>query len=336
MRRILVVRTDRVGDVVMITPMLRELKRTFPDAYLGALTNDRSAAVLHHNPHLDALIVDDLDKGTFWKTVRSIRSHRFTDALLVWPAKRAAYQLFLAGIPRRIGVGHKLYEVITFMRTVIREYDPPQHEAQYCMKLARAIGVTTDDLTPELYVTQPERHWARAYFRQLGIPDASCVVVVHSGSRNTTPNWNEERYFQLITAMLEKDTRRRVHVLLTALEMSNGFRGQIAGLRDERVHDVTAEVGPLRRLISVIAASNVLVASSTGPLHLASGLGIKTVGIYCRRPLLRAEHWGALGPVAINLEVAEEYCSAHCGAQRGQCGIEGGIGVGDVLQHLDI
>jgi ADP-heptose:LPS heptosyltransferase len=330
------VRTDRVGDVVMITPMLRELKRRFPDAYLGALTNDRSAPVLHHNPHLDALITDDLKPGSFWKTVRAIRSHRFTDALLVWPAKRAAYQLFLAGIPRRIGVGHKLYEVITFMRTVTREYDPPQHEAQYCMKLARAIGVITDDLTPELYVTQPERHWARAYLRQLGIPDASRVVVVHSGSLNTTPNWSEGSYFQLIAAMLEKDTRRRVHVLLTAREMSAGFRGQIAGLRDERVHDVTPEVGPLRRLISVIAVSNALVASSTGPLHLASGLGVRTVGIYCRRPLFRAEHWGALGPAAINLEVPEEYCSARCGGQRDSCAIEGGIGVGDVLQHLEI
>ena len=336
MRRILVVRTDRVGDVVMITPILRELKKTFPDAYLGALTSERTAAVLHHNPHLDALITDDLDKGTFWKTVQAIRSHRFTDALLVWPAKRAAYQLFLAGIPRRIGVGHKLYEAITFMRTVTRDYNPPQHEAQYCMKLARAIGVTTDDLTPELYVTPQERHRARAYFRQLGIPDPSCVVVVHSGSRNTTPNWSEARYFQLITAMLEKDAARRVHVLLTALEMSDGFRRQIAGLGDGRVHDVTAEVGPLRRLIGVIAASDVLVASSTGPLHLASGLGIKTVGIYCRRPLFRAEHWGALGPVAINLEVPDEHCSAHCGAQGDPCAIEGGIGVGDVLRHLDI
>jgi len=335
MRRILVVRTDRVGDVVMITPMLRELKRKFPDAYLGALTNDRSAPVLHHNPHLDALIIDDPGPGTFWKTVRSIRSHRFTDALMVWPAKRAAYQLFLAGIPRRIGVGHKLYEVITFMRTVTREYDPPQHEAQYCMKLARAIGVTTDDLTPELYVTPQERDRARAYFRRLGIPDESRVVVVHSGSLNTTPNWSEGRYLQLITAMLEKDTQRRIHVLLTALEMSEGFRRQIAGLGDERVHDVTPEVGPLRNLIGVIAASDALVASSTGPLHLASGLGIRSVGIYCRRPLFRAEHWGALGPAAINVEVPEEYCRAHCGARKDSCGIEGGIGIGDVLRHLD-
>ncbi len=336
MRRFLVVRTDRVGDVVMITPMLRELKKRFPDAYLGALTNDRTAPVLHHNPHLDALITDDLDQGSFWKTVQAIRSHRFTDALMVWPAKRAAYQLFLAGIPRRLGVGHKLYEVITFMRTVTRDYDPPQHEAQYCMKLARAVGVTTDDLTPEVYVSPQEREWARAHLRRLGIPEASRVIVVHSGSGNTAPNWSEERYFRLLTAMLEKDTLRRVHVLLTALEMSSGLRRRIADLGDDRIHDVTAEVGPLRRLISVIAASHALVASSTGPLHLASGLGIRTVGIFCRRPLYCGAHWGALGPLAVNLDAPEEHCRAHCDARTERCAFEDGIRVEDVLQHLEL
>ena len=336
MKRILVVRTDRVGDVVMITPMLRELKKKFPDAYLAALTSDKSAAVLHHNPHLDALITDDLNKESFWRTVQKIRSHHFTDALLVWPAERAAYQLFLAGIPRRIGVGHKLYEMITFMRTVNRNDNPPQHEAQYCMDLARAIGVVTNNLTPELYVSPQEQHWARAYLQELGIPEPSSLIVVHSGCRKTSPNWSEEKYIRLITEILQKDTSHRIHILLTALEMSNGFLQQMAALKDNRVHNITPEIGPLRRLISVISVCNALVASSTGPLHLASGLGIKTVGIFCRRPLFRAARWGALGPMAVNLDVSEEYCSAHCHVQSEQCAFENGINVEDVLQHLDI
>lgn len=335
-RRILVVRTDRVGDVVMITPMLRELRRTFPDAHLGALTNDRSAPVLHHNPRLDAHVVDDLRPESFWSTVRALREHRFTDALMVWPAKRAAYQLFLAGIPRRVGVGHKLYEVVTFMRTVVREYDPPRHEADYCMKLARAIGVVADDLTPELYVTGEEREQARAALRRLGVPADARVVVVHTGSLNTTPNWSERRYFELIVALLAKDARRRVHVLLTAPEMSGGFRGRLADLGDPRVHDATAEVASLRPLIRLIAECHALVSSSTGPLHLASGLGVRTVGIFCHRPLYRSEHWGALGPAAVNLDVPGDWCRAHCGEGKERCGIEDGLRVEDVLRHLEV
>jgi ADP-heptose:LPS heptosyltransferase len=222
------------------------------------------------------------------------------------------------------------------MRSVNRDYNPPLHEAQYCMDLARAIGVVTNNLTPELYVSQQEQHWARAFFRELGIQDSSYNVVIHSGCRKTSPNWSEGKYFQLITAMLQKDTSRRVHILLTALEMSNGFLQQIAALKDHRIHNITPEIGPLPKLISVIGASDALVASSTGPLHLASGLGIKTVGIFCSRPLFCAARWGALGPMAINLDVSEEYCSAHCHAQGDRCAFENGISVGDVLQHLDI
>jgi ADP-heptose:LPS heptosyltransferase len=322
--------------VVMITPMLRELRRAFPDAYLGALTNDRSAPVLHHNPRLDAHVTDDLRPESFGSTVRALREHRFTDALMVWPAKRAAYQLFLAGIPHRVGVGHKLYEIVTFMRTVVRRYDPPRHEAEYCMDLARVLGVVTDDLAPELYVTAEEREGARATLRRIGVPADARVVVVHSGSLNTTPNWSERRYHELIAALLAKDARRRVHVLLTAPEMSAEFRGRLAGLGDPRIHDVTAEVASLRPLICLIAESHALVSSSTGPLHLASGLGVRTVGIFCHRPLLRSEHWGALGPAAINLDVPEDWCRAHCGEGKPGCGIEEGLRVEDVLRHLEV
>jgi hypothetical protein len=124
--------------------------------------------------------------------------------------------------------------------------------------------------------------------------------------------------------------------LLTTLEMSDGFRREIAELRGDRIHDVTPEVGPLRRLIRGIAASHALVALSTGPLHLAGGLGLKPVGIYCRCSLSRAEHRGALGPSAISVQVPEESCGAPGGAHKDSCGIEGGIDAGDVLAHLDI
>ena len=72
--------------------------------HLSALTNDRSAAVLHHPP-LDALIAADPGERPFRKTVQAIRPHRFTDPRMAWPARHAAYPLFLAGIPRRTGVG---------------------------------------------------------------------------------------------------------------------------------------------------------------------------------------------------------------------------------------
>lgn len=119
-KRILIVRTDRVGDVVMITPVIRELRRKFPDSFIAALTNPNSADVLTGNPHLNETITDDMSRQSFFSVVSRLRSLKFTDGLLVMPTERAAYQMFLGGVKNRIGVGRKLYEVITMMKSVSR------------------------------------------------------------------------------------------------------------------------------------------------------------------------------------------------------------------------
>ena len=109
MKRILLVRTDRVGDVVTITPVIRELRKQFPDSFIGTLTRPITKAVLINNPSVDTMIEDDLEKKSFWDVIKVIRDYKFTDALLLMPTERAAYQLFFARIPNRIGVGRKLY-----------------------------------------------------------------------------------------------------------------------------------------------------------------------------------------------------------------------------------
>ncbi len=174
-RRILIVRTDRIGDVVLATPLIRALRRSFPDAYLAALVRPYTRDVLLHNPHLNDLLVDDPERDHagrtgFWKQVRMLRSQRFDTALLLLPTERLAWMLFLAGIRRRIGVGTRLYQVLTFMRTVSRhKYVPLRHEADYCLDLGRAIGATDDGLRAEVFVTEEERKRASAILGQRGI-----------------------------------------------------------------------------------------------------------------------------------------------------------------------
>ena len=72
-KRILIVRTDRVGDVVTITPVIRELRRTFPDAYIATLTQTNTSEIFLNNQHLDEILIDDLKKNTFRKVVKEIR-----------------------------------------------------------------------------------------------------------------------------------------------------------------------------------------------------------------------------------------------------------------------
>ncbi|MBK9225836.1 MAG: glycosyltransferase family 9 protein [Ignavibacteria bacterium] len=332
-KRILVVRTDRVGDVVMITPMIRELRRTFPGAFIATLTNPNSADVLLNNPHLDDILIDEPGKKSFMNVVSDLRNRRFTDGLLLMPTKRAAYQMFLSGIRNRIGVGRKPYEVITFMKSVSRnKYIPLRYEADYCMDLARAIGVVSDDLTPEIFVTDDERVRGMELLKNSGSILKRKRIIIHTGSGRSSPNWSEDKYLELVESLLKQTSDSEI--ILTAREMSEEYIERSKQAGGERVVDARKPVKRLRDMIQIIANADFLIAASTGPLHIASALGRRTVGLYCHNKVNCTKLWGALGRNSVNLEVSKEYCDANCSADKEVCSFENGIGVEEVIREI--
>ncbi len=319
----------------MITPMIRELRRTFPDAFIATLTNPNSADVLINNPHINEIITDDLKKESFSEVTAKLRRYKFTDGLLVMPTERAAYQMFLAGVKNRIGVGRKLYEVITFMKSVSRnKYVPLRHEADYCMDLARAIGVESDNLAPEIFLTKDEKDKGLKLLQDTGSNLKDRRIIVHTGSGGSSRNWSEAKYLKLVEKLLLHD--EMTEILLTAKEMSDDFTDSAKSLGGIRIIDARSSVKRLRDLICIIANSDMLIAASTGPLHIASALGIKTIGLYCHRPMNCTKHWGALGNKASNLEVSKEYCDTKCSADKEVCSFENGIDVEEVINKIGI
>jgi len=319
----------------MITPMIRELRRTFPDAFIATLTNPNSADVLINNPHINDIITDDLKKESFPEITARLRRYKFTDGLLVMPTERAAYQMFLAGVKNRIGVGRKLYEVITFMKSVSRNrYVPLRHEADYCMDLARAIGVESDNIAPEIFLSAEEKDLGKRLLREAGSKTERRRIIVHTGSGGSSRNWSETKYLKLVEKILFHD--EKTEIILTAKEMSDHFTDSAKSLGGIRIIDARSSVKRLRDLICIIANSDILIAASTGPLHIASALAIKTIGLYCYRPMNCAKHWGALGINAINLEISKEYCDTKCSADKEVCSFENGIDVEEVINRIGI
>ena len=334
-RRILIVRTDRVGDVVMITPMIRELRRTFPTAFIATLTQPSTKDVLLNNPHLDVMLTDDLKKENFWKIVKEIKKYKFTDALLVLPTERAAYQLFFAGIKNRIGIGRKLYEIITFMKSVSRNnYIPLRHEADYCMDLARKLGVITDNIQPEIFLTEEEKSEAKKILQNWDIDFNSYKIILHTGTKGSAPNWNEEKYYNLLIRMSEKLKEQNYFILLTAQEMSSQFRESVKKLNNKRIVIVDKKIDTLRNFIKIISQMDLVICSSTGPIHLADALNIRCIGIHCHRNVSSAKHWGVLNSKSVNLEVSAEFCDRFCSKDKSICKINEGLNIEDVLKHI--
>lgn len=333
-RRILIVRTDRVGDVVMITPMIRELRKKYPEAYIATLTQPNTANILLNNPYLDDIIVDDLTKESFYKVVKELRIRKFTDGLMVFPTARAAYQMMLGGVKNRVGEGHRLYEVITGMRSVNRHnYIPLKHEADYCMDLARKIGVKTDNIDLEIYVTDDERKEAYEFLKRVSVEKENYILMLHTGNLGSSPNWSENKYLQLIREILLLQIPG-IKILLTAVEMSEEFIKSAKALDNENVVDISKEISGLREFIKIISVVDLFVSNSTGPLHIADALDRKCIGIHCHRPMNSVQYWGIINKRSINFEVSSDYCDKYCSENNKVCAFENGISIEQVINGI--
>ena len=337
--RILIVRTDRVGDVVLATPLIRALRKTFPGAYLAALVRPYTHDVLLHNPHLDEILVDDPDgahagRSGFWGQVKMLRSRKFDTALLLLPTERMAWMLFAAGIRTRIGVGTKLYEVLTFMRTVSRhKYVPLRHEADYCLDLGRAIGVQTSDLSVELFLTEQERRAADARLSALGIVAGEAPLIgIHPGSGKSSPNWRIKRYVELAGLLLERHPS--AHIVITGSDTERGFWRAFDALGSSRLVDFIGELD-LRELMAVISRYTLIVSASTGPMHLAAGLGVPTVSMFCPLTACSPRLWGPQGNPSEVVLPPEGYCQQRCPGDPHICQFEGGIHPPEVADAVD-
>ena len=305
--RILVVRPDRIGDVVLSLPVLDALRHRWPRAYLAMMVRPYTRSVADRNPCLDAVIEDDPDAGhrgvaKFTAQVRRLRTHRFDTALMLMPTMRHAWMLFLAGIPRRLGVGRTIYQALTFTRSISRGgYVPLRHESDYCLDLARALDAREPGGGPLIEVGDPDRLEAR---RMLGRPEGVPVIGIHPGNGRNAPNWTAERYGALARRLQE---RHGAKIVVTgSAEEGHLARSILADLEGPSLS--LAGRLSLDELIAVIGELDLLVSSSTGPMHLAGALGVPTVSVFCPLPARSPQRWRPLGGRDLNLLPPDGQC----------------------------
>lgn len=316
-RRILIIRPDRIGDVVLTTPLIRAVKRSFPNAFVGVMVNSVSGRLLTQDPHIDVLITDDpqgRDGGSdgFWRQVRSLRHHRFDTGLMPLPRERHAWMMFLAGIRKRVGVGTKPYQILTGTQTVSRnKYIPLRHEADYVMDLGRRIGVTDDDLTTALYLTEEERTNAADLLRSHGFSLDRPIIGINPSSNKSVPNWTVEQYGRLCERL------SKTHQLFINIGINDPvMERQFAPFYEQ--HMVYS--GPdLRELMALTSHLSVLVSSSTGTQHIAAALKVPTVTMFCPLTACSYKLWGSIGNQNAVVEPPDGFCQGRCPVDPKQC-----------------
>jgi len=283
--RILIVRTDRLGDVLLTTPVSRRLREKFPGAHLAWLVRPYTAPLLEQNPDIDQVIVDK--GGPVSQLIQRLKQEHFDSAIVAYPRWRAVWAVWRAAIPQRIGPASKWYSVLFNHRIWQHRSEGKKHEADYNIELLAPLGVPFQRVETRFVLTAEEKNWARRFLESNRISFQKPVVCLHPGSGGSSERWPLSHFMELGDRLQEAGC----DVIVTGGPGEDYQNIMIDQMRRIPVFVAAGSVS-IRQLASILSCANLVVSNSTGPLHIAVALNVPTVSLYSPIPTCHPKRWG--------------------------------------------
>jgi lipopolysaccharide heptosyltransferase II len=312
-RRVLGIRLDNVGDVLMTTPALRALKESGDRRELTLLTSSTGAPLRVHLPFVDAVwcydapwvkqSATDISCAADFDTISRLAAGGF-DAAVIFTvysqsALPAALMCRLAGIPLRLA--HSRENPYQLLSHWVPETEPAmqvRHEVRRQLDLVRTIGAHTDDERLAFHVRDADRAALARWLPSDGTP----LVVIHPGASAASRRWPVERF------AMTADALRRGRAVTIAVTGSADESGLVEQVRAAAGGNALPLPGALSigELGALLEAADLLISNNSGPVHVAAALGTPVVDLYA---LTNPQHTPWRVPHrTLNIDVPCKYC----------------------------
>lgn len=285
-RSILVIKPCCIGDALMATATIAQLRQAFPRARMAVAVGPWAREVFEGSPHIDELInCNRVGSGRgwqdYWPLVREVERHRFDACVVLDRSPLIASIPFLARIPHRIGLdsGGR-----GFPLTLRVACPPGRHEAELYLDTVRALGIAPKGPRLEFFPSASDVQWAQE--RIASLRGKGRILALHPGGGINpgmtlhAKRWPAARYAELALTFLNAGWK----VILIG---GPGDEDAVAELKGrlsqssepENWLDLSggAKLGQLGALLSLC---QLFVGNDSGPLHLAVAISVPAVGIY--------------------------------------------------------
>ncbi len=286
-RKILVRATNWVGDAVMSVPALQALRRHFPEAHIAILARPWVADLYGREPFCDEVIPYSPPRGwrglaEKWTLARALREHRFECAILLPNAFEAAALARLAGIPVRIGYARESRGwLLSHAIPTPDNGETPAHQRFYYLELLKRAGLIQKDSGDgpiRLSGTGAAARLGRLRFQEAAMT-GSVIGVSPGAAYGGAKRWLPER-FAAAAVHVARERRASVALFGSKEEFSicQSVREAVeaAGLQSINFAGATS----LADFIELAAACEVFLTNDSGPMHIASALGVPTIAVF--------------------------------------------------------
>lgn len=274
--KIMVRGTNWIGDAVMTTPALGDLRAAFPHAEIVMVANPLVSQLFNPHPYCDRVIVYDKrgpHRGPIGllKFARALQNEGFEAAFLLQNAIEAAFMARFAGIPIRAGYKTDGRGLLLTHGISVGRKERGIHHTEYYRTMLAALGIGGGNGALRLHVTETEKAWAHDL-----LGNGDWMGINPGAAYGSAKRWYPERFARVADTLVEKYGVRVV--------MTGGPKEAAIGeaIVKAMTHPVLNLVGrtTVRRMAAVLARCTLLVSNDSGPMHVAAALGCPIVALF--------------------------------------------------------
>jgi heptosyltransferase-2 len=273
-RSVLVISLKRVGDVILSIPTFRAIKQSLPKSQVTVFADSYTQDILDRIPYIDA-VVPYGKNSSFLKKAKQVRRLSYNSFDLAVDLTcdytfEGAFWTWLSGAKFRVG-----YD--TWKRGLLfhRPVTPAQgsiHAIDEILNVAQSIGLETKDKSLGISASKEAIDTVNKFLQDRGVKSDTLLIGIHPGGYYPTQRWLTERFVEVADKLIEKHKARIV---------------LIGGPKEEKItQGITLQMAsqalvflnkPLGELLALLQSCHLLVCNNSGPLHMATALGTRTV-----------------------------------------------------------
>ena len=289
---ILVIRPDRLGDVVLSTPVYESIKNSFPHLQVTAVVDSNNVSILTDNPNIDKII--SFAPKNIGTTIKQLRQNRFDVAFTLNKKFSVISSLIalISGAKYKIGYAHD--ETVWLYDIRLPIDNQQRHESLNNLELLNHSGLKISSKYPRLYFNQDEEKKITAMLNTLRKYPQYPLVLIKPGTRIEKWGW-EAKNFQVVADKLSSSKKAEVFFICAPGEEL--LIDQINQMANQKINKLP--ILSIKELALVIKKSDLLLCNHTGIMHLASAVETPIVVIFKHGEIAR---WKPINTPHILLE----------------------------------
>lgn len=272
-----------IGDLVMATPVLSDLRKAFPKASITAMCRKPLCELLQKDASIDELYCFSRPQNEFLRRdelrdiIAKIAAGKYDTGILLTNSFSSAWWFWLGKVERRIGYAAHFRSWLLTDRLAFPRKKDGEHLTLAYKRLLAPLGIPVSETPPRLYVSEREVEESKQLLYQRGYAKGGTLIGINPGAAyGTAKCWPPERFRELAERMLKETDAWIVFFGDAATcslvkEICQGLPSRVMNL---------AGVTSLRELACIVKDCSVLVTNDSGPMHIGAAFGTPLVALF--------------------------------------------------------